>query len=62
MQYSSNDLQGFRDFVCANFSYGVQFELRRSELTEQLIIDAQTKFENEACLKILHLLYNLMIK
>ena len=62
MQYSSNDLQGFRDFGCANFSCGVLFELRRSELTEQLIIDARTKSENEAWLKILHLLYNLIIK
>ena len=61
MQYSSNDLQGFRDFGCANFSCGVLFELRRSELTEQLKL-AQPKSENEACLKILHLLYNLMIK
>ena len=56
MQYSSNDLQGFRDFGCTNFSCSVLFELRRSELTEQLIIDARTKYENEACLKILHLL------
>jgi len=56
MQYSSNDLQGFRDFVCANFSCGALFELQRSELAKQLIIDARTKSENEACLKILHLI------
>ena len=62
MQYSSNDLQGFQDFVCANFSCGALSELRRSELAEQLIIDARTKSENEACLKILHLLYNLINK
>ena len=62
MQYSSNDLQGFRDFVCVNFSCGALSELRRSELAEQLIIDARTKSENEACLKILHLLYNLILK
>ena len=61
MQYSSNDLQGFQDFVCANFSCGALFELRRSELAEQLIIDARAKSENKACLKIPHLLYNIII-
>ena len=62
MQYSSNDLQGFRDFVCANFSCGALSELHRSELAEQLMIDARTKSGNEACLKILHLFYNRIIK
>ena len=62
MQYPSNDLRGFRDFVCANFICAALSKLRRSELAEQLIIDARTKSENETCLKILHLLYNLIIK
>ena len=58
----SHKKRSFQDLVCANFSCGALSELRRSELAEQLIIDARTKSENEACLKILHLLYNLMIK